>query len=215
MIGDGVQDLQEQFIQDWQTAKQDDIPSNGLFPALRKGEHPIRILPTDGAYLEESFIALVKQAKSAIILGTPYYIPGKRLQSELIKAARRGVDVRLIVPRISDHPLVREAAFPYFNGLLEEGIEIYQYYRGFFHAKAIVIDEQMCDIGTANFDQRSFHINHEISCLIYDKAFVRTVRCELESDMRRSEKLTMKAYESRSWTQRSKEKVATLLSGLL
>ncbi|WP_231687031.1 cardiolipin synthase [Bacillus sp. JCM 19034] len=213
--GDGVQDLQEQFLEDWQTAKQRYVQKPSHYPPLPKGETALRILPTDGCYLEDTFIDLIKQATSSIIIGTPYYIPGKKLQQELLHAAKRGIDIRLLLPKKSDHPLVREAAYPYFEPLLKEGVSIYQYYRGFFHAKCIIIDEQMCDIGTANFDKRSFYINHEINCLIYDEAFVKKAAQTLESDISRSEKLTYEVYKKRPLMQRSKEKIATLVSGLL
>ncbi|MDT8860476.1 cardiolipin synthase [Alkalihalobacillus sp. MEB130] len=213
--GDGVQDLQGQFLQDWQTAKQKYVKKESHYPPLEKGPIPLRILPTDGIYLEETFIDLISQAKETIVIGTPYYIPGQALQKELIAAAKRGVDVKLIVPKKGDHPLVKEAAFPYFEPLLEAGINVYQYYRGFFHAKAVVIDNQVCDIGTANFDQRSFHINHEINCLIYDAEFIQTVLKEMEHDISISERLTLEAYHKRPFSQKGKEKVAKLVSGLL
>ncbi|TWI59749.1 cardiolipin synthase [Halalkalibacter nanhaiisediminis] len=213
--GDGVQDLQEQFLQDWQTAKQVDVKEESHYPPLVKGPHPLRILPTDGVYLEDTFIDLVKQAKATIVIGTPYFIPGELLQQELIYAAKRGVDVSLILPKKADHPLVKEAAFPYLLPLVEAGVNVYQYYRGFFHAKSIVIDEQMCDVGTANFDKRSFHINHEINCLIYDTEIVQTVLKELQHDIAISERLTIEALRSRSLIDRMREKFATLVSGLL
>ena len=215
LSGDGVQDLQEQFLEDWQTAKQSCVFEEGFYPTLRKGPHPLRILPTDGVYLKETFIDLIKQAKETIIIGTPYYIPGEELQRELIQAAKRGIDIKLVLPKKSDHPLVREAAFPYFQALLESGIEVYQFYRGFFHAKCIIIDNQMCDVGTANFDKRSFYINHEINCLVYDKDFVKQVRTEMEHDIAISERLTLENYQKRPFSQKSKEKLATWVSGLL
>ncbi|WP_332634598.1 cardiolipin synthase [Halalkalibacter flavus] len=213
--GDGVQDLQGQFLQDWQTAKQKHMERPSHYPTLKEGSIPLRILPTDGVYLEETFIDLISQAKETIVIGTPYYIPGEPLQRELMAAAKRGVDVKLIVPKKGDHPLVKEAAFPYFKPLLESGINVYQYYRGFFHAKAVVIDNQVCDIGTANFDKRSFHINHEINCLIYDAEFIQHVLKEMEHDIQVSERLTLEAYKKRPLTQRGKEQVAKLVSGLL
>ncbi|WP_088104428.1 cardiolipin synthase [Halalkalibacter urbisdiaboli] len=213
--GDGVQDLQEQFLEDWQTAKQRYVVKDSHYPPLKKGDTPLRILPTDGAFLEDTFIDLVNDAKHTVTIGTPYFIPGDALKAALIDAAKRGVDVRLIVPKNGDHPLVKEAAFPYFKDIIESGVNIYQYYRGFFHAKAIVIDEKMCDVGTANFDKRSFHINHEINCLIYDTTFVNTLLKELEHDISISERLTLEALEKRPLTQRGKEKIATLVSGLL
>ncbi|MFC0561128.1 cardiolipin synthase [Halalkalibacter alkalisediminis] len=213
--GDGVQDLQEQFIQDWQTAKQNRMVKEAHYPRLKQGSIPLRILPTDGTYLEETFINLIKQAKESLVIGTPYYIPGEEVQKEMIKAAERGVDVKLIVPKKGDHPLVKEAAFPYFEPLLLAGISVYQFYRGFFHAKVLVVDQQVCDIGTANFDQRSFHINHEINCLIYDKTFIQGALTELEHDIAISERLTIEAFRKRPLFQRGKEKVARLVSGLL
>ncbi|WP_100374215.1 cardiolipin synthase [Bacillus sp. FJAT-45037] len=213
--GDGVQDLQEQFLEDWQTAKQKYVKEEALYPSLRKGPHSLRTLPTDGSYLEETFISLIEKAQKTITIGTPYYIPGKPLQQALIEAARRGVDVRLILPKKADHPLVKEAAYPYFDDLLTAGVDIYQYYRGFFHAKAIVIDSQMADIGTANFDKRSFHINHEINCLIYHEEIIQAVLNELEHDIYTSERMTLEKYQSRSIFQRGREKMATIISGLL
>ncbi|ARK32799.1 cardiolipin synthase [Halalkalibacter krulwichiae] len=213
--GDGVQDLQEQFLEDWQTAKQKYSKEASHYPPLNKGDIPLRILPTDGTYLEETFIDLVRQAKETLIIGTPYYIPGKALQKEMIEAAKRGVDVKLIVPKKGDHPLVKEAAFPYFEPLLQAGVSVYQYYRGFFHAKVVVVDDQVCDVGTANFDQRSFHINHEINCLIYDPTFIHGLLTEIKHDIGISERLTIEAYKKRPLFQRGKEKVATLVSGLL
>jgi cardiolipin synthase len=213
--GDGVQDLQGQFLQDWQTAKQKYVVEDAHYPTLKKGSISLRILPTDGTYLEETFIDLVRQAKHTLVIGTPYYIPGKALQKEMVAAAERGVDVKLIVPKKGDHPLVKEAAFPYFEPLLLAGVSVYQYYRGFFHAKVVIVDDQACDIGTANFDQRSFHINHEINCLIYDKAFIQGVFSELEHDIGISERLTIEAYQKRPLSQKGKEKFAKLVSGLL
>ncbi|WP_209123396.1 cardiolipin synthase [Alkalihalobacillus sp. BA299] len=213
--GDGVQDLQEQFIEDWKATTKEAISHESLYPPLSKGNTPLRILPTDGVYLEDTFIDLIRQAEHSITIGTPYYIPGLPIQGELITAAKRGVNIRLIVPKKADHPLVKEAAYPYFKDLLDVDIDIYQYYRGFYHPKIVVIDDQICDIGTANFDKRSFHIDHEINCLIYDSEFIQDVLSEIDYDISISERLTLKQYNERSIFQKGKERFATIFSGLL
>lgn len=213
--GDGVQDLQEQFILDWNVPTSDEIHSDIYFPPLIKGNSPIRILPTDGIFLEETFIDLIHQAKEKIYIATPYFIPGKKLLNELLNCAKRGVDVHLIVPKAPDHPLVKEASYPYFRHLLKADVNIYQYYRGFFHGKVLIIDDQMCDIGTANFDRRSFDLNHEINCLIYDKAFIQEVLTEIIYDISTSERLTYEAYKNRSLFFKGKEKFASWLEELL
>lgn len=213
--GDGVQDLQKQFLDDWNAVNHHKVCSDEYFPPLIKGPSPIRIIPTDGAFLEDSFIDLIRQAKETLYIATPYYIPGEKLQTELIEAARRGVSIQLIVPKVPDHPLVKEASYPYFKNLLQAGVFIFQYYRGFFHGKVVIVDETICDIGTANFDKRSFHLNHEINCLIYDPTFVKRVLNEIRYDISISEQLTLESYEQCSLYFKGKEKIATLLSQLL
>lgn len=213
--GDGCQDLQGQFLQDWIVATKEKLNEKKYYPPLTKGLHELKIVPSDGAFLEESFIQFIKEAKDSIYIGTPYFIPGKEIKEQLIEAAKRGVDVKVIVPKQGDHPLVKEAAFPYFQPLLEAGCEIYRYYRGFYHAKTIVIDKQVCDIGTANIDRRSFHINHEINCLVFNREFIKEVIAVMEHDIRISEKLTLEQLQKRSLFHKSKEKLASALAPLL
>ncbi len=213
--GDGCQDLQRQFLEDWVITTREKLKMEVYFPVLQKGEHELKIVPSDGAFLEESFIEFIQKAEDSIYIGTPYFIPGKEIKKALIDAAKRGVEVKLIVPKQGDHPLVKEAAFPYFQPLLESGCEVYRYYRGFYHAKTIVIDRKICDIGTANVDNRSFHINHEINCLIFDREFIKDVTAVMEHDISISERLTMEQLKNRSFFHKSKEKIASVLSPLL
>ncbi len=94
----------------------------------------------------------------------------------LLEARKRGVQITILVPEKADHPLVREAKFPYCRKLIQAGCNIYAFQQGFFHAKVIIVDDYICDIGTANFDMRSLYINHEINCLLYDEHFIQTVK---------------------------------------
>ncbi|RXJ02732.1 cardiolipin synthase [Anaerobacillus alkaliphilus] len=213
--GDGCQDLQEQFLEDWVVATREKLNTDFYYPVLQQGDHELKIIPSDGAFLEESFIDFIKKAEDSIYIGTPYFIPGKEIKTALIEAAKRGVDVKVIVPKQGDHPLVKEAAFPYFQPLLEAGCEVYRYYRGFYHAKTIVIDKKVCDIGTANIDNRSFHINHEINCLIFDREFIKDVIAVMDHDISISERLTVEQLKNRSFFHKSKEKIASALSPLL
>jgi cardiolipin synthase A/B len=213
--GDGCQDLQEQFLQDWIVATKEKIVHNNYYRPLTKGLHELKIIPSDGSFLEDAFIKFIKEAEESIYIGTPYFIPGTAIKNELIIAAKRGVAVKLIVPKQGDHPLVKEASFPYFQPLLEAGCEVYRYYRGFYHAKTIVIDREICDIGTANVDRRSFHINHEINCLIFNREFIKDVIAVMEHDISISERLTIEQLKKRSFFHRSKEKIATALAPLL
>ncbi len=131
------------------------------------------------------------------------------------EAIKRGVQLTIIAPIQADHPFVKEASFPYFRQLLHAGAHIYQFYNGFYHTKVIVIDDDICDIGTANFDRRSLFINYEMNCYIYDKPFIQHVKQTIARDIDTSTLLTAEYFRKQSWLHRFKEAVATMLSPLL
>ncbi|WP_458411635.1 cardiolipin synthase [Schinkia sp. CFF1] len=215
--GDGVQDLQTEFLLDWKKATKEDLHRNpNYFPELTQGRLPLRFLPTDGAYVKELVLELMKNAKTEILIGTPYFIPGKEVLQGLLDAKARGVDVTILVPYKADHAFVKEASFPYFKEMLLAGCKIYRYTNGFYHGKIVLIDNELCDFGTANFDKRSFFINDELNCLIHDPVFIEKIRNEFLLDiLHRSEELTLTRYEKRPLSQRGKELVSALISDLL
>ncbi|MGM7723599.1 cardiolipin synthase [Metabacillus sp. Hm71] len=216
ITGEGVTDLQEQFLKDWYDATGEHLLNDSYYfldqPA---GKNTHTFISTYGENLTHHFITFIKDAKKEIIICSPYFIPGKTIFNELLAALARGVKVKVMVPMKQDHPLVMEASFPYFDKLLLAGCEIYRYYHGFYHSKVIVIDDHLCDIGTANFDKRSLYLNDEMNCLIYDKEFIQGVKKQIYEDFHRSEQLTYAAYQKRPFMQRGKEAVATLVSHFL
>ncbi|MFB5664173.1 cardiolipin synthase [Alteribacillus sp. HJP-4] len=189
--GDGVQDLQAQFFSDWSKAEALPVKeSEGYFPELNKAEQRFRFVAVDGSGLEGMFHKVISNAEHFVYIGSPYFIPGRRLQEALLKAAERGVDVRILLPEKQDHPLVKEASYSYLRELIQAGAKIYHFQDGFFHAKALLIDNDICDIGTANFDQRSFHLNSEMNALVFSPEIIEKVKSVLERDMDHSTLLT-------------------------
>lgn len=216
MLGEGVQDLQAQFLQDWLEESGMDLSTDpSYFPPLEKGKSLHQIVPTNGAFLSDTFLALLKRAQKSVIICTPYFIPSEKLFDELLHTLKRGVKVTILVPLKEDHPLVRDAAFPYFTALIEAGAEVHRFYQGFYHAKVLVVDDQVCDIGTANFDKRSLFLNHEINCLIFDTAFIKKTTGEIMEDIHNSEKLTMEFIQNRSLLEKGKEQLSKIISPLL
>ncbi|MBM7605275.1 cardiolipin synthase [Metabacillus crassostreae] len=214
--GEGVIDLQQQFLKDWfDSTGENDLNEPRFSEKHPKGESTHMFISTYGEKLEDHFIDFIQNAKQEIIICTPYFIPGKMILNELLEALSRGVKVKLVVPMGKDHPLVKEASLPYFGPLILAGGEIYQFFYGFFHAKVIIIDDKFCDIGTANFDKRSMYLNDEMNCLIYDPAFIEKVRGLIHKDMKHSELLTYSAYEKRPLTTKIKERFATMISHFL
>ncbi|MDQ0257389.1 cardiolipin synthase [Evansella vedderi] len=214
ITGEAVGELQKQFLKDWQGASGVKVKeSPALYPKLKQGNLDIKIVPTDGAYVKEKMINLIKDANDSVFIGTPYFIPGHELQNLLIDTARKGINVHVLIPKYPDHPLVKDAAFPYVRSLIKAGVQVRQFYEGFYHSKVVIIDDEIIDIGTANFDKRSFHLNHEINCIIHNDEWIRPVKEEILKDFyESSERITLKEANSRSFFERIKESFAKLVS---
>jgi cardiolipin synthase len=214
--GEGLIDLQEQFITDWNKATKNQLVNNvkGPFPPFSETS-TFRFMATEGRQLEEQFVSLIRQAKQEIWIGSPYFIPSRPIMDALLQALAKGVAVTILVPMKADHPLVKEAAFSYFPSLLRAGARIFRYYYGFYHSKTIIIDEAMCDIGTANFDKRSLFLNEEINCYIYDRTFVQQIRKNFWRDIEQAEELSLEDLAGRTLLDYSKQGAAKLIDSFL
>ncbi|WP_081707745.1 cardiolipin synthase [Bacillus massiliigorillae] len=214
--GEGVQDLEVEFLADWLEGSGENIKYKDIFiHEGYKGKHLHQFVPTEGLFLQETFVDLIKQAQNSIIIGTPYFIPSEKIMNELIYKLKKGVHIQILVPETSDHIFVKEASFPYFRTLLSYGAEIYQYQKGFFHAKYLLIDDSILDIGTANFDKRSLFLNHEINCLIYDSAYIAEVKQEIEMDFKNSSSMSLEQLNKFNIWRSTKEKIAAMIATFL
>lgn len=213
MAGEGVADLQKEFLVDWHKETNTNLlANNAYFPALHTGKIQHQTIPSKGAFLEDTFSSLINRAKAKIFIGTPYFIPSERLFNDLIAAQERGIALTILVPKISDHILVKEASYPSLRKLLENGAAVYEFQTGFYHAKTIIIDDEVCDIGTANFDRRSLFINYEINCYIYDQPFIKKVQAVIKKDIQDSRQLSLTELNRR---RNIKEWAARLVAPLL
>ena len=214
--GEGVQDLQQIFLKDWE--KTEYLPfqkKSRYFPPLEKGTLRHQFFASEGFPLEDTFSTLIRNSEHSILIGTPYFIPGKKVFPELLAALQRGVKLEILVPSIADHPLVKEASYKYLRKLISLGATVYQYEKGFYHAKTLLIDETICDIGTANFDKRSFYLNYEINCFMYDKRFIEQVIGLLKKDQHHARILTLEDLNHMNPWSSCKEMVAGAVSFFL
>jgi len=124
-------------------------------------------------------------ARKRIWIASPYFIPNDAVQQALQIAALRGVDVRIMLPLKPDHRIVYMACFSYMAQLKMPNIRFFRYKPGFLHQKTFVVDDRLAMVGTANADNRSFHLNFEISVLCITPEFVREVARMLEEDFSR------------------------------
>jgi cardiolipin synthase A/B len=216
ITGRSVNFLQSEFLIDWHEYAGEDIMGNpAYFPTLADGPVRHQFVPTEANQLEQNYLRLIQKATHSMIIGTPYFIPCHKILAELLAAIKRGVQLSVIVPYTADHLLVQEASFRYLRKLMRAGAVVYQYKKGFYHAKTLVIDDKLCDIGTANFDKRSMYLNKEINCYIYDPAFIERLMDILKKDIDDSKPLTLAELNKPNPVRTIKEGIAAAVSYFL
>jgi len=159
-----------------------------------------------------SFLEAIGAATKRILITSPYFIPGESLMDALFIAATSGIEVKILVPGISDSKLVNTAARAYYTELLKHGIRIFQYEKGFVHAKTMVIDDNLAIVGSANMDYRSFDLNFEVNAMLYSKDIVAQLAKSFNDDLQHSPEIN-----TTDWLNRPKyihlwEKLVRLLS---
>ncbi len=157
----------------------------------------------------------IATAKHTIYITSPYFIPNQSILTALKTAALAGVDVNLLVPRNPDHQLVYMAAMPYIEDLLEDGVKVWLYRKGFLHSKIVTVDDTIAIVGTANMDQRSFALNFEVNALIYDKKTVEELNKAFHRDLADADGLDLAEMKKRPLSRRILESTSRLLSPLL
>ena len=159
-----------------------------------------------------SVLEAIYLATKEILITTPYFIPGDSILDALRIASLSGISVKLLVPGKCDSKLVNAASKVNYNELLQAGVEIYIYQKGFVHAKTLVTDGKMSMIGTANMDHRSFELNFEVNAIIYDAAFAEKMRTIFFEDLKNAEKLNAEKWYKRSFFTQLPEKIAKIFS---
>ncbi len=162
--------LQEIFAEDWFFGTGlDDIRDKS--DSRRDAAEDIFVQVLRGGPDEEDHpmlrvnLELISTARSRLWIGTGYFVPGEIMQTALQVAAARGVDVRLLISRKSEHPLLVKAGRSYYDALLRQGVKIYEYEKGIEHSKYLVIDGEWTSVGSCNLDERSLRLNFELSLL--------------------------------------------------
>ena len=187
--GDIVRSLQEVFVEDWAYAtERRDFVGDVVraMPPAQPG--PIRtqllISGPDSPWesIHRLHVGAIHAAGKRVWLATPYFVPGEAAMMALTSAALGGLDVRLMVPKMSDSRLVTFCVRSYFDELLAAGVKVYEYGPRMLHTKAMLVDDHLSIIGTANFDHRSFRLNFEASLLFDDPGVAAELEQVIERD---------------------------------
>ena len=222
--GPGVQYLQYLFLCDWNFCANKKLKANETFfpreKNLTKNDNKIVQIAAGGPdsktpVILYSLLQAINLATKEILITTPYFIPGDSLLDALIIASLSGLSVKLLVPGKSDSILVNSAARSYYDDLLKAGIEIYQYKKGFVHAKTLVADRKIAVVGTANMDFRSFDLNFEVNAIIYNMETANELADVFYNDLKDAEKIDELKWTQRSMLKKLWQKTARLVSPLL
>ncbi len=193
--------VQLSFLEDyhWATDKIIDLDWQAGFTPV--GDQDILIIPSGPADTIETatfmFTHAINTAKKRIWIASPYFVPDEGVITALQLASLRGVDVRILIPDEPDHKLVYLAAFAYFRQASKSGVKFYRYTKGFMHQKTMLIDDTVSAVGTANFDNRSFRLNFEITALILNESFNAEVEKMFLQDFKYCRIMTLNELEEK------------------
>jgi cardiolipin synthase len=217
--GPAVMAVQLSFVEDWHWAA-DAVPEVSWQPQpVDTGDIDVLVVPSGPADALETaglmFVHAINSATDRIWIASPYFVPDESVIGALQLAGLRGVDVRILIPDKPDHLLVYLAAFSFFDEASRTGVKIYRYIEGFMHGKSMLVDDAVAAIGTANFDNRSFRLNFEITAFFSDSAFAAQVERMFEDDFARSREMVAADYEDRPFWFKLAVRLARLASPVL
>lgn len=219
--GEAVRTLQLIFLQDWYyMTNHSFLTAEYLSPQLDYKSHGGVQLIAGGpdnewSVIKNIFFAMITSAKKNVWIASPYFIPDEDIFSAIKVAALSGVDVRLLVPNRPDKRIVFHASRSYFPELLEAGVKVYEYERGFMHSKIVIVDDELASIGTSNMDMRSFHLNFEVNAFLFRTNSTEKLVMEYLNDLKYAKELNLLTFQKRHFGLRILESTARLLSPLL
>jgi cardiolipin synthase len=218
--GEAVSSLQVVFLVDWYFVSEEVVQGEAYFPVSNiPDQHLVQITTSgpdsDWASIMQAYFAAISSAQSSIYICSPYFLPNESILTALKTASLSGLDVRIILPARSDSKMVFWSSRSYVTELLEAGIRIYFYEKGFPHSKLLIVDGVLCSVGTANMDIRSFDQNFEVSALIYDEDITRELMDSYIADLKNSTEIILSDWEKRPKKDSIRESIARIFSPLL
>ena len=212
--GPAIIALQMSFLEDWYYATKEvpDIPCEpriaGNQTVLAFASGPAESWNVTAAIYSE----IVHDVRKRLWIASPYFVPDPMLRTSIGHAALRGVDVRIMLPQKPDHLLPWLSSFTYYPILHEAGVKMWRYQRGFMHQKVLLADDDLAIVGSVNLDFRSFMLNFELSAVIQDPAFAKSVEKMFEKDFARCEPENLQRFDKGKFLFRLKCRLAALMS---
>lgn len=218
IAGPVVADWQRAFDRTWRrTGGTLRLPHPPACPDIAEGADGRVALSEarERSVLANGVVRRIDAARTRAWIMSAYFVPSRRFRKALRRAARRGIDVRLLVPGpLTDHPWVRQAARRYYGKMLRNGVKIFEYQPRMLHAKMIISDDWV-SIGSSNLDRWSFKWNLEANQEVQNAGFAAVAAAVFEGDCVQSEQLSRRNWPNRAWIDRLQERIAGMLDRML
>lgn len=225
IVGHGALSLQMRFLMDWNASvdeKKHVTYEAKYFPlpdCANCGDTPLQVVSsgpdTQKEQIKLGYIKLISSAKERVWIQSPYLVPDESVISALKVAAASGIDVRIMIPCMPDHPFIYRATQFYANFLHRFGVRIFIYNNGFLHSKTMIVDDRWISIGSANQDIRSYSLNFEVNTFMYDEVVVAEYANQYLADMEYCTELTDEMIADQGVWLRFKQRFSRLLSPIL
>jgi cardiolipin synthase len=220
--GPAAQATSVMFLRDWELDSHERVPSLAEYlPDLGEVSEGgvVQLTPSGPGSgplaIQQAILTTIYAAREELIITTPYFVPDDATRSAIEAAAKRGVQVTLVVPKKVNSPLVALASKSEYGNLLRAGVRIQRHRPGLLHAKTITVDRRFAMIGSVNLDMRSFWLNFEVSLFLYDTDFASQVRWLQTKYCDTSDELVMSEWSRRSIVEKAAEHIARLFGPLL
>ncbi|MEY4706561.1 MAG: hypothetical protein RJB58_284 [Pseudomonadota bacterium] len=218
--GPAVAELQKLFLEHWASQKGEALDTSAMFPANGPtGPAVVRVIggaPGDGLHqYYATLLTAIRTAEKSVRITTAYFAPTPQQVDDLKDAARRGVDVRLLLPGRSDSALSIAVAHSHYTDLMEAGVNIFETFHIVLHSKTAVVDGVWSSIGSSNFDFRSVISNDEVDVVVLGSEAAQELEALFRSDEAAARPVTLKLWKSRPLWGRLKETAALLWERML
>lgn len=223
VVGPAVQELQYTFVRDWHFmtgADPDTLLTAAYFPHIDTvGKTMVRVInsgPSDEMeVMDDVFFMAFTSARRQILAVSPYFVPPRELVAALKAAARRGVDVRLILPLKNNHYYAGMASRALYDEMMTAGVRIFEREPPFLHAKALIVDDFFSFVGSANLDMRSLRLNYETNLAVFDESFANRLKEFVLEEQQRSRELALGIWRKRPVHMRFLENLFHLMTPAL
>lgn len=220
LTGGGATALQIIFMADWYFVSKEIFKGVKYFKPFEAGTGKwVQVSASgpdsDWESIGQAYFSAIASATDFVYISTPYLMPTADIMTALKTSALGGIDVRIIVPGLSDAIFPKWGTNSYIEELLEAGVKIYFYKAGFTHSKVIVVDGIFSSVGTANLDFRSLETNFEVNAMIYDEEIASTLSTQFLEDQKKSEEVVLEQWIKRPRINKIKESFARILSPML